>query len=778
MEFYTNLATRLLKSQGYSYDAGSIPVYTNGVFAFSPDTHRLLQVAANIYDASTNRTDRGGPEFPFLPSVFRPVFKIVGSNVFIGNWVEVTGGTAWTNTPRIITNPDVAVTVQPDDNLFDVPWIIGVKKGFPNFNEFSLRSVASITRRLLLEKSVPSPRPIRTNQMFLVGVSNLFAFEAWNSYPSNYSRDVEIIAINYITAELCFTNDATLDSRSGRLTTNYVLSIATNIPAGVWSGAGNVPDAPEPNSFVIPYRTNLTFLPDSIYRASSGLSPFFTTSTNIGTGLRAGYEVSGLFPIPEFHFSITNRIRFYMVDGATGRLVDYLCLGELGAQRNLSAELVEESDVSGSFGLWSTNRVGGTGLSIPPAGVMNQIQISLGNQDIGDWRNNGVNQPSGSARNLVIDSFRAFCGLAPIFHSGTINTNLLAVAPFTPTRRTSQILSWQANDPLVHSLAANLGRPALGSGLYLEMPFGPLGATDNVGMLNYRFEPWSEALGYPGTQLNPLLKDPIIRRPADWPDGNFGPLSLAWLGQVHRGTPWQSIYLKSGAVDPNLWTNWLGNWPYTAAFNSRPVADWEVVSEIARILNTNHPQFLLSANSPDTNQWSTILAGMSVLTNTASDASLNFGGVPPASQLVTDPDSPQSQAISAAIRQFQQVAGPLQSPGDLLSVAELSLTSPWLNRSSEIQLARGITDEAYEKIPSQLLSLLRYDLKLTSINATPLPGFRVIGYDGFPCVIEASPDLSHWIRLGTNQPTDGFFWFTDNFADGADARFYRAFVLP
>ncbi|HEY5043087.1 MAG TPA: hypothetical protein VIK53_13915, partial [Verrucomicrobiae bacterium] len=46
----------------------NIPVYVNGQFVYSPAVNRVLQLAANIYDASTNS---------FYPSVFRPTFHVV-----------------------------------------------------------------------------------------------------------------------------------------------------------------------------------------------------------------------------------------------------------------------------------------------------------------------------------------------------------------------------------------------------------------------------------------------------------------------------------------------------------------------------------------------------------------------------------------------------------------------------------------------------------------------------------------------------------------------------
>src|SRR5262249_30187153 len=96
---------------------------------------------------------------------------------------------------------------------------------------------------------------------------------------------------------------------------------------------------------------------------------------------------------------------------------------------------------------------------------------------------------------------------------------------------------------------------------------------DNLGVINNRYEPWGgNPLGrsspsMPKTQI--AAKDPLVFRSDDWDFPTNKYPNIGWLGRVHRGTPWQSIYLKSpnilfqpGAkpVD-NLvtWQKWTGN---------------------------------------------------------------------------------------------------------------------------------------------------------------------------------------------------------------------------
>src|SRR4029078_2976406 len=79
-------------------------------------------------------------------------------------------------------------------NVFGQPVIIGVRKGFPNFNKAVLQSVAQISRRLQLRRpSTLTPVSV-TNQAHVISITNLWAVEAWSSYTQAFSRAVELRA--------------------------------------------------------------------------------------------------------------------------------------------------------------------------------------------------------------------------------------------------------------------------------------------------------------------------------------------------------------------------------------------------------------------------------------------------------------------------------------------------------------------------------------------------------------------------------------------------------
>ena len=108
--------------------------------------------------------------------------------------------------------------------------------------------------------------------------------------------------------------------------------------------------------------------------------------------------------------------------------------------------------------------------------------------------------------------------------------------------------------------------PTAGNGLqiYLNWP-------GNLGKLNQRYKPWG-GNSIDGCGHEPAaIKDPLVTSSDDWnfPTNKFP--TVGWLGRVHRGTPWQTVYLKSSDVLPiktilaitaigtNLWVDWTGN---------------------------------------------------------------------------------------------------------------------------------------------------------------------------------------------------------------------------
>jgi hypothetical protein len=74
-----------------------------------------------------------------------------------------------------------------------------------------------------------------------------------------------------------------------------------------------------------------------------------------------------------------------------------------------------------------------------------------------------------------------------------------------------------------------------------------------------------------------------------------------------------------------------------------------------------------------------------------------------------EPGSPQLAALVAGINRTR-AAFPGQTfhrLADWLAVPELTVQSPFLEQSDPVSVQYGLTDEAYERIPQQILSLLK-----------------------------------------------------------------------
>ena len=295
------------------------------------------------------------------------------------------------------------------------------------------------------------------------------------------------------------------------------------------------------------------------------------------------------------------------------------------------------------------------------------------------------------------------------------------------------------------------------------------------------YRPWGTSGTLPlgsSDAFDSRIKDPLARSVDDriFPDSE--PLSISMLGKVHRGTPWQSIYLKSADVSDSTWRSWTGNTSTKDARHSKPKRDWSLVTLIASLLYTNSPQDLLSINSTDTNAWLATLNGLAVLTNSASDEYLMDYTSPLFDELTMKSNSTPATVIEQASRTARS-AQPNQlfhEVGDLLTVPALSTESPWLNRSSEIQLELGLTDEAYERIPAQLLARVRAD-SWGSMEISPDGGrVQFAGLDGFPYRIELSTNLIDWQPVATNLPVNGVFELVVPVEAGS--HFYRSVTIP
>lgn len=764
--FFTNLAARLLQTE-LNLELTHIQVHPTN--QYTPAVHRLLQVTANLHDATTNRYNLSPP---YLPSVFRPIFRRQGNEVFISGYQEVNATSGWSDPvfalPLNLSNPaDLSSLLDGADsavNVYGVPWIIGTKKGFPNFNEFAMSSTFQLARQLEIERTSTAQRGMNgtLRMKYILSLTNVLGIELWNSYTNDFPRDLEIAV--QLDMTMVLTNDDGMAPYE--LHTPMAAARIFAIPAISWSGY----ELSRTNSFFIPLLTNVAFLPQSTYLMATKT---FSQSPNLP------FEDGQGFPYPRWGFSSTNRVRAIIRDSVSGRIIDYVQLDGMDGQRDLSEEIRtggydapnDDPNLSRwNRRMWITNR--SPTIALPYQGITNQLLASIGsygnNPPATEWQDYGTfGGPIGSTVQSLIEAFRLFyLGLPG-------NTNLVAQVPFIPIARYKQYLAWQANDPLTHCLTADLAYVDWSNGVQFVSLKLPLPIPTNIGYLNNRYRPWGGNPAYDPTYepnaYDLAIKDPLVFSSDRWSFPDAEPLSIPMLSQVHRGTPWQTIYLKANAIQDTTWRNWTGNFDAIDAQHTQPVRDWPLVALINSLINTNDPRRLISVNEANTNIMLAALDGIVALTNSSPD------GEP----VVMTADSPQAAVLAEAIciaranQPYQQFTN-LES---VLAIPELSVASPWLNQTSPTVLQRGTSDEAYETVAAQLLERLRPD-SVGSISETDgVVKVQFTGFDDYPYAVESSSDLLNWLPVSTNSPTNGVFDFCPRAAE-SNRQFFRSALLP
>ena len=297
-----------------------------------------------------------------------------------------------------------------------------------------------------------------------------------------------------------------------------------------------------------------------------------------------------------------------------------------------------------------------------------------------------------------------------------------------------QYYSWQANDPLVHYLASDISsiplkfdtqhKPTLGVGRYnSDDILTPLSGL-NLGFVNDRYMPWSGNHHYTDSQIATLdtnrfhltERDPLVTQSDNW-DFPAGKLpSIGWLGRVHRGTPWQTVYLKSTDILTNegvaVWKDWTGNGNTFDATNAAPVQDAQLFDLFSTAPNPNATHGTLSVNQTHLAAWSAVLSGLTVPNNLTG----GYTNIPPAGA-----DAGNSavglivngtlgiNATRANFTNTDGVIGAFEHVGDIVRTPALTEQSPFL---TGLDKTTQISDALYEWLPQQTLELLR-------ANSTP-----------------------------------------------------------
>ena len=273
------------------------------------------------------------------------------------------------------------------------------------------------------------------------------------------------------------------------------------------------------------------------------------------------------------------------------------------------------------------------------------------------------------------------------------------------------------NDPLVHYMLSDI--EDRNSRTNFAQPFATTNPPSLDGqtlrVANDAYQPWDgnpykSAANDPNIH-NLAVKDPMVYGSSDWdfPTNKFP--NIGWLGRVHRGTPWQTVYFKSVPASTNLWTAWS-----RGSLASHPTNDWRLLDMFTVAPNENAARGLLSVNQSGEAAWSAVLGGVMTLSNNLP-GTLTKWSPQSYDAVYVQPNTKQLQRIIDGINQwrFNQSNQVFNSIGDILGADVLTVNSPYLNVQTndnlqapgDIQRQFGVSDAAYERIPQQVASLLQ-----------------------------------------------------------------------
>jgi hypothetical protein len=748
VKFFTNAAVRLLADTYKDTNVvmnGQIHIQIYPTNYYLPSVHRMLQLAANIYDATTNRTFGVGSNG--FPSVFRPQFAnaIIGGRkaFYITGYSEVTNadiayaGTAPTYLD--FNDPKAAAQVKANANImfYGVPMVVGAKKGFPNFNEFSLVNDAVIARRLIFRMNTNTGVITETNQEYTLQVTNRFGVETWNSYSNAYPNGVLVYAASEVGFGVTNQFGAFVTDPTGvPLMTNMAAQTAMNMSALAWSGYPNTRNAYQNSrSFVAPLVTNATFLPYSVFSFNRNQFQNFGLFGSLGVN----GDTANFFPLPHWYLNLTNRVRVILVDTTVSpnRVIDYVNLSTINPSLDLmdllnrDANMVQVSAASATHGggnvkfagLFDTNRISG---SLDPRvvtyGINYQMMVSDGDiSSDAKW-----DSYNGEKISTVASGTNDFHNRM----NHTLRNQEVFSAPFSPQSTVHQYVEWQANDPLVHYTTADL-TDRLNNTHYVQIESGDQAVNDPTATfagwskypLNNNFRPWNGSPKNPADTTPPTntrleIKDSLVSRSDDWDFPTNKLPNIGWLGRIHRGTPWQTINLKAISLDTNTWALWSGhivsNWDNFGSvlldgINSHPTNDFRIFDLFTTSFNDNASRGQLSVNQSGLPAWSAVLSGLIVNTNsnTNSFVVINPAGI--YNPIVTNSWTPLVRIVDGINR--TRANGALfpnlsfNHVGDVLYTPELTLASPFFVTNNPPSFG----DEVYERIPQQIMSLLRND---------------------------------------------------------------------
>jgi len=752
LAFFTNAAESLLRSQNFritNYDnfgniiltnpvsyihfgVTNIPVYSsnNPSIRYTEQLHRMLQLAANIYDATRTYTNTLLEALP-VPSVFRPLFFTTnygGTNqvLYIVGYAKVTtdaGGRIQNMFLQGLKLPSDP-TIKTNDNVWGIPWVIGAVKGLPAFDRYVSGTSWAVTRKLLFKRYTaagvpvgapngnPAKNPNYTNQFLVFSITNIVGLDAWNAYRTNISLPGQFTVTALASVSIILTNNSSFNPGGFAFTFPVSTNYSTNFWPGLTRGSSSGISGYTTNGMLAFLQTNVASMSPAYFSDIAAPGKFVEVWVDPTNDL--GYDF-GLFltndlaqrtwPVYDWTLSVTNRVMYALVD-PYGNALDFVNLGPFGTNLNLTNILIAQTVPSHTLAggtssgstvpealYWDPTPVPGR----PSLGVLNQISNGLYLDPYFAAELAGSNTVVIGGSNVIVNSNLFFsCSndvVATVF-TGVTNTLLV-------------------NDPLVHYTVGDLTPPSS------QWPTMIL-------TLNSRYTPWPTP-SHTNNAPNMTLQDPLIYGSDDWsfPANKFP--SIGWLGRVHRGTPWQTVFLKADSptvvngVNQNQHT-WISSWVST--LDTYPTNDYALLDLFTAAPNDNAARGLLSVNQANDAPWYALFSGIALNTNIPFPQFHSPPGPPAGPEMVLDPTviAPLLEGMSIITNDsngrpftnylagidFTRSEEPDQnfhSLGRIFNSPMLSINSPFLPGFPAG--AGAFKDEEVEAIPQQVAGLLK-----------------------------------------------------------------------
>jgi hypothetical protein len=648
-----------------------------------------------------------------------------------------------------------------------------------------------------------------TQYQYVITLTNVVGAEAWNSYARAFKRPVRIFATNVmdvaLTDETASPQSELIFRRRESLSADQLINrpwkASETIAAAFTTNAGpgrfiQFPPAVPMVANKVPggYALSTSFIYDVRNREALPLS-----RTNVGWMPVNAANASYLTPILSVY--VTNNLVFSINDEESGRLLDIVTLRSVMVRTNILSVLSQLTPseqvgglVDGGFGgtgatmgqFWRTNLLQNS----RTRGMDNQLRASLGliTTGVDLWRSPLGGSFTTQMKNSEIEGLKYFLGQTNGLNANAANkfgASLVAQIGFNPSPAIYLNDRRMANDPLVHYTMEDLAPGFLlySSTGYAEIKdesggvrppqITPVQAPDPKAMVFdvgrrpkaiNPYAPWGTNANLTGappnastnnsnTAFDYAYKDPLVRSSDDWnfPAGTnafFRYAGIGQLGRIHRGSPWQTLYLKSKAAR-NLddsrsvmqdryqggipsWGSWAGN------RRTAPTNDWKYLDLFTAAYNENAARGQLGVNQTNVAAWSAVLSAVPLLRNT------DAGRLDDPQPFFLEPGSPEMREImtgrfsgsetkngittnffypgvqtlfvppnftsATSVDMFSPYTqSPVPNLGSILQVPMLSDKAPFLRTDLDWSKIRNISDEVLERLPQQVLSLLRAD---------------------------------------------------------------------